>query len=156
MIEHVRNAHRAKTGALVAAPINPKSLSQSLKEMIWDGAYVGTIVPPPAVSILNAPQFLTGKVLGDAAVEYIQAKLGGKARVVLLTHDSNQYLAQRFVAMRQSLKTLPKVTIIADISPQTVTKEGGVCRDADDPARAFQYRCRPGCRYGRFGGFGRA
>jgi ribose transport system substrate-binding protein len=50
---------------------------------------------------------------------------GGKANVVLLTHDSLQFLAPRFVAMRDSLKTLPGVTIVADISPQTVNKEGG-------------------------------
>jgi ribose transport system substrate-binding protein len=96
-----------------------------LKELIADGAYVGSIVPPPAVSLLNAPQFLTGKVLGDAAAAHIRAHLGGKARVVLLTHDTNQYLARRFVAMRQAMKSMPDVTIIADISPQTVNKEGG-------------------------------
>ncbi len=125
MIAAVQAAHAAKVGAVVAAPIDAASLAPSLKAMIRDGAYVGSIVPPPAVSILNAPQFLTGRVLADAAAEYIKAKLGGRARVVLLTHDSNQFLAQRFVAMRQSLKALPGVTIIADISPPTVNTQGG-------------------------------
>ena len=125
MVEQVEAARRAKVGALVAAPINAVTLAPSLKAMIEEGAYVGTIVPPPAVSILNAPQFLTGQVLAEAAVEYIVAKLSGRARVVLLTHDSNQYLAQRFVAMRQALKKLPGVTIVADISPVTVNKQGG-------------------------------
>jgi ribose transport system substrate-binding protein len=125
MIEGVQEARKSRAGALVAAPIDPASLSQSLKEMIWEGAYVGSIVPPPAISLLNAPQFLTGKVLGDAAADYIRSRLGGKARVVLLTHDTNQYLAQRFVAIRQALKSIPNVSIIADISPQTVNKEGG-------------------------------
>jgi ribose transport system substrate-binding protein len=125
MVSHVQEALKARVGALVAAPIDAGMLSESLKEMIWSGAYVGTIVPPPAISLLNAPQFLTGKVLGDAAAEYIVSRLGGKARVVLLTHDSNQYLARRFAAIRQSLKRVPGVTIIADISPHTVSKEGG-------------------------------
>ena len=125
MIEDVQEARRSRVGALVAAPIDPASLSQSLKEMIWEGAYVGSIVPPPAISLLNAPQFLTGKVLGDAAADYIRNRLDGKARVVLLTHDTNQYLAQRFVAIRQALKSIPNVSIIADISPPTVNKEGG-------------------------------
>jgi len=44
---------------------------------------------------------------------------------VLLTHDSLQFLAPRFVAMRDSLKDIPGVTIVADISPTTVNKEGG-------------------------------
>ena len=80
---------------------------------------------PPATSISKAaPQYLTGKVLSNAAAEYIKGKLGGKAKVVLLTHDNLQFLAPRFVAMRDSLKDIPGVTIVADISPLTVNEEG--------------------------------
>jgi ribose transport system substrate-binding protein len=115
----------AKTGAVVAAPVDAPSLTRSLQQVIWAGAYVGTVVPPPATELLNAPQYLTGKVLGDAAAAYIKDRLGGKARVVLLTHDSLQFLAPRFVAMRDALKELPGVTIVADISPATVNNDGG-------------------------------
>jgi ribose transport system substrate-binding protein len=125
MIEQVQLFLNSKVGAVVAAPVDPSSLSHSLQQVIWAGAYVGTVVPPPATSLLNAPQYLTGKVLGEAAAAYINDRFGGKARVVLLTHDSLQYLAQRFVAMRDSLKDLPGVTVVADISPATVNKEGG-------------------------------
>lgn len=78
-----------------------------------------------ATTILNAPQYLTGKVLGDEAAKYIKTRLGGKARVVLLTHDSLQFLAPRFTAMRDSLKTIPGAVIVADISPLTVDEAGG-------------------------------
>jgi ribose transport system substrate-binding protein len=125
MIEQVQALRAAKVGAVVAAPVDPLSLSNSLQQVIWSGAYVGTVVPPPATSLLNAPQYLTGKVLGEAAAAYIKDRLGGKARVVLLTHDSLQFLAPRFVAMRDSLKDIPGVTVVADISPTTVNKEGG-------------------------------
>ena len=125
MIEQVQAFLGAKVGAVVAAPVDPPSLSRSLQQVIWSGAYVGTVVPPPATSLLNAPQYLTGKVLGDAAAAYIRTRLGGKAKVVLLTHDSLQFLAPRFVAMRDSLKGMPGVVIVADLSPQTVNKEGG-------------------------------
>jgi ribose transport system substrate-binding protein len=125
MIEQVQGFLGAKVGAVVAAPVDPPSLSHSLQQVIWAGAYVGTVVPPPATLILNAPQYLTGKVLGDAAAEYIKGKLGGKANVVLLTHDNLQFLAPRFVAMRDSLKDIPGATIVADISPLTVNEEGG-------------------------------
>ena len=124
-IEQVQVLRAARVGAVVAAPVDPLSLSQSLQQIIWSGAYVGTVVPPPATSLLNAPQYLTGKVLGDAAAAYIKDRLGGRARVVLLTHDSLQFLAPRFVAMRDSLKDIPGVTVVADISPTTVNKEGG-------------------------------
>ena len=125
MVEQVDAFQATGTGAVIAAPVDPPSLSQSLKRVIWSGGYVGTIVPPPATTILNAPQYLTGKVLGDAAAAYIRAALGGKAKVVLLTHDSLQFLAPRFTAMRDSLREMPGVTIVADISPATVNNAGG-------------------------------
>ena len=125
MISQVQAFRAEKIGALVAAPIDPASLSHSLQQIIWDGGYVGTVVPPPATSLLNAPQYLTGKVLGDAAAAYIRDNLDGKADVVLLTHDSLQFLAPRFVAMRDALRDMPGVNIVADISPTTVNKEGG-------------------------------
>jgi ribose transport system substrate-binding protein len=125
MIEQVEGFRSSNTGALVVAPVDPASLAPHLRKMIWQGAYVGAVVPPPATSLLNAPQYLTGKVLGDAAAAHIREKLKGKANVVLLTHDSLQFLAPRFVAMRESLKDLPDVAIVADISPVTVNKEGG-------------------------------
>ncbi|MFN4018452.1 MAG: sugar ABC transporter substrate-binding protein [Reyranella sp.] len=125
MIEQVREFRAAGVGALVTAPVDPASLAPSLQQLIWSGAFVGAVVPPPATEILNAPQYLTGKVLGDAAAAYIRERLRGRANVVLLTHDSLQFLAPRFVAMRDSLKALPGVTIVADLSPQTVNKAGG-------------------------------
>jgi len=126
MIEQVQALRAAKAGAVVAAPVDPLGLSRSLQQVMWDGGYVGTVVPPPATTLLNAPQYLTGKVLGDAAAAYIRARLGGKAKVVLLTHDSLQFLAPRFTAMRDALKDIPGVTIVADISPTTVNKDGGM------------------------------
>lgn len=124
-IEQVQAFRAARVGAVVTAPVDAPSLGRSLQQIMWTGAYVGAVVPPPATLILNAPQYLTGKVLGDAAATYIRRRLGGKARVVLLTHDSLQFLAPRFAAMRDSLKDMPGVTIVADLSPQTVNKEGG-------------------------------
>jgi ribose transport system substrate-binding protein len=125
MIQQVEALRAAKVGALVAAPVDPPSLAASLQRVIWSGAYVGTVVPPPATSILNAPQYITGKALADVAAAYIRTRLGGRAKVVLLTHDSLQFLAPRFAAMRDTFNDMPGVTIVADISPVTVNKEGG-------------------------------
>jgi len=124
-VEQVQLFLASKIGGLVAAPVDPASMSRSLQELIWSGAYVGTIVPPPATSLLNAPQYETGKVLAEAAAAYIKDKLGGKANVVILSHDSMEFLAPRFAAMRDTFKAMPGVTIVADISPNPVNKEGG-------------------------------
>lgn len=126
MIAQVQAQLADKVGAVVAAPVHPPSLAPFLQQIIWSGGYVGTVVPPPAVTILNAPQYLTGKVLAEAAADYIRDKLKGKANVVLLTHDSLQFLSPRFTAMRDVLDPMPGVTIVADISPPTVNKEGGL------------------------------
>jgi len=125
MVKQVNGLHAGKAGAIVVAPIDPPSLSPALKRAIRNGAYVGAIVPPPATTILNAPQYRTGKVLADAAAAHIRTRLGGRAKVVLLTHDSLQFLAPRFTAMRDTLRKLPGVTIVADISPPTVDRAGG-------------------------------
>lgn len=124
-IAEVQSLVAAKAGAMVATSPDPAALSPALQRAIWSGAFVGTIVPPPATLILNAPQYRTGKVLTDAAVEYINSKLGGKAKVVLLTQDTMEFLAPRFAAMRDGLNSMPGVTIVADIAPKPVTKEGG-------------------------------
>lgn len=125
MIADVDDAVEARIGAIVASPVDAISLAPSLQTAIASGTYVGTVVPPPAVTILNAPQYLTGERLAVAAADYIAKELGGKANVVLLTHDSLQFLSPRFKAMRDVLSKLPDVTIVADISPATVNVEGG-------------------------------
>jgi ribose transport system substrate-binding protein len=120
------NAYRdAKVGALIATSSDPTAVSSSLQQTIWSGAFVGTIVPPPATLLLNAPQYATGKALADAAISYIKTKLGGKAKVVLLTQDTMEYLTPRFEAMRDAFAGIPGVTIVADIAPSPVNKEGG-------------------------------
>jgi ribose transport system substrate-binding protein len=125
MTEQVQNFVSSNGGALVISPVDSQSISPAIRQAIWSGAYVGAVVPPPAISLLNAPQYLTGKVLGDEAAGYIKTRLKGKAKVVLLTHDQLQFLAPRFTAMRDSLKDMPNVTIVADISPLTVDEAGG-------------------------------
>jgi ribose transport system substrate-binding protein len=125
MIADINAIGDAKGGAVVVAPVDPRSLTPSLQALIANGVYIGAVVPPPAVTILNAPQYLTGKTLADAAAAYIQTELGGRAKVVLLTHDSLQFLAPRFTAMRDVLSQLPGVTIVADISPMPVSEDGG-------------------------------
>jgi ribose transport system substrate-binding protein len=123
--DQMRKILAERIGAVVVSPVDPVALSGSMQRIMWAGSYVGSIVPPPATLILNAPQFLTGKTLGDAAADYIIKRLGGKAEVVLLTQDSIEFLAPRFVAIRKSLNALPGVTVVADISPNPVSKEGG-------------------------------
>lgn len=124
-IIQVQSLVAAKVGAVVAASPDPAAFAPALQRAIWSGAFVGTVVPPPATLLLNAPQYRTGKVLTDAAINHIKTRLGGKAKVVLLTQDTMEFLAPRFTAMRDGLNAMPGVTIVADIAPRPVTKQGG-------------------------------
>ena len=123
--EEIKSFLGLKVGALVATSSDPAVVRHNIQEVIWSGGFVGTIVPPPATLLLNAPQYATGKALTDAAIEHINAKLGGVASVVLLTQDTMQFLTPRFEAMRDGLGKLPGVTIIADIAPSPVNKQSG-------------------------------
>lgn len=67
MIEQMEALHADAVGAIVVAPIDPRSLTPSPQAIIAQGTYVGAVVPPPAVTILNAPQYLTGKTLAQEA-----------------------------------------------------------------------------------------
>jgi ribose transport system substrate-binding protein len=125
VIEQLRLLRESKVGAVIGTSSDPAAISRGLQQLIWSGAFVGTVMPPPATLLLNAPQYATGKVLTDAAIAHINSKLGGKARVALLTQDTMQYLSPRFQAMRDGLDKLPGVTIVADIAPKPVSKEGG-------------------------------
>jgi ribose transport system substrate-binding protein len=122
--EQVKAFRAARAGGVIAAPVDAFALARDLQEVIWSGAYVGTVVPPPATTILNAPQYLTGKTLAEEAAKYIRDTLK-TANVVLLTHDSLEFLAPRFVAFRDVLNTVPGATVVADISPRTVNEQGG-------------------------------
>ncbi|UVC12687.1 substrate-binding domain-containing protein (plasmid) [Rhizobium sp. TH2] len=124
-IAEIEGFRATKVGALVATSSDPIAVAGSLQKVIWSGTFVGTIVPPPATLLLNAPQYATGKALADAAIVHIQQRLGGRANVVLLTQDTMQFLTPRFEAMRDAFARLPGVTIIADIAPSPVTKESG-------------------------------
>jgi len=124
-LAQINSLRDGAVGGVVVAPVDPESIAPGLRRLISSGAYVGTIVPPPAITLLNAPQYQTGRLLGDAAASFIRTRLGGRANVVILSHDSLEFLAPRFVAIRDALREIPGATIVADISPLTVDHQGG-------------------------------
>ncbi len=126
MISQLQALSLERPSGVVVSPVDPASLTETLQSLIWSGSYVSTVVAPPATSLLNAPQYLTGQELANAAAAYIRDELGGEADVVLLTQDSIQFLTPRFAAIRDTFAAMPGVRIIADISPNPVSKEGGL------------------------------
>ncbi len=124
-VEQVAGLIEGKVGSVVVSPVDPPTLAPHLQHLLATGAWVGAIVPPPASTILNAPQYETGRILAEAAAQHIRTVLGGRARVVLLTQDSIEFLAPRFAAMRDVLGGIDGVEIVADLSPRSVDRAGG-------------------------------
>ena len=124
-LAQINSLHDRPVGGVVVAPVDSESIGPHLRKLILRGVYVGTIVPPPATTLLNAPQYQTGHLLGEAAARHIRERLAGRANVVILSHDSLEFLAPRFTAMRDALRQVPGATIVADISPVTVDHQGG-------------------------------
>ena len=110
---------------VATSSIRPSS-AHSLQQAIWSGAFVGTIVPPPATLLLNAPQYATGKVLTDAAIAYIndQARRQGQGRSADAGHDGVSGAAVRGDA-RRSERSCPASPSSPISRPSPVTKEGG-------------------------------
>src|ERR1700679_580231 len=47
-IEQLRLLKASKVGAVIGTSSDPIAVSHSLQEIIWSGAFVGTVIPPPA------------------------------------------------------------------------------------------------------------
>lgn len=90
--EEINTFLAAKVGAVVATSSAPNAVSHRIQQVIWSGGFVGTIVRLPASLLLDAPQYVTGKALNDAAIAHVTGKMGGKANLVLLTQDTMQFL----------------------------------------------------------------
>jgi ribose transport system substrate-binding protein len=67
----------AGTGAVIAAPVDPRVMAPHLLELIGAGSYVGSIVAPPATTLVNAPQYRTGQTLAEEAANSSTPRLAG-------------------------------------------------------------------------------
>jgi ribose transport system substrate-binding protein len=111
-------------GALFAiAPLDPTGQANASRQAIEQGVDVG--VNAPGTSEIAAPQYRSGQELAELAASYVKAKLHGKADVVILNQDSVPAVRPRFQAMRDVLRTMPGVKIVADVEPALADTEHG-------------------------------
>jgi sugar transport system substrate-binding protein len=104
--------------------ISPISEGASMK-VVADAAAKGLLVGISNFTLTNAP-YLTGaftsdnydlgKTCGKAAVEFIKAKMGGKAKIAILQFKSllPEQSGARVNGFLDQVKTLPGVEVIAD------------------------------------------
>ncbi len=112
-------------GALVTGPVEPEAQAPVMRKAIGEGVDMNAIVFGPATTQVNAPQYAGGKKLAEVAAEFIEAKLGSKADVVLFNEDSIESIRPRYQAMRDVLEAIPGVKIVADVEPEEIDTEHG-------------------------------
>ena len=131
--EQVRSLVAARAGGVVASAVNSASLVRACRKSSGRAATSAPLWrrlrPRCSMRRNTSPARFWGTRRAP-----ISGTLGGKAKVVLLTQDSLEFLAPRFVALRDSL-----VTFRASASLPTSRPPGQqgrrLCDHADHPAR---------------------
>jgi sugar transport system substrate-binding protein len=108
-----------KVSAIVITPISADGSLAALKKAKDAGITIvcfNTCVNDPSVpsAFLVTKNEDLGTKSGDAAVKYIQSKLGGKAKIGLLNCDQFEGCPPRKAGFLAQVKQLPGVEIVAD------------------------------------------
>jgi ABC-type sugar transport system substrate-binding protein len=105
--------------ALVIAPFNPKASIPALRRARDSGlkivTYDSSIEADFPVSNIKSDQTALGRATGEEAAKYIQEKLGGKAKVALISYVAflPEPARERNNGFLNAIKKLPGVEIVA-------------------------------------------
>jgi ABC-type sugar transport system substrate-binding protein len=108
-----------KVNAIVMAPSNPKSSVSALKRAHDAGitvvTYDSSIDAGFPASTIKSDQIALGKATGQEAVKYIQDKMGGNAKIAIITYESLLPIpsGERNKGFIDEVKRLPGVEIVA-------------------------------------------
>ena len=108
-----------KVDALAIAPISQKGSISALRRAHDGGVKIITfdshIEADFPVSNIKSDQISLGKLTGEEAVRHIQEKMGGKAKVAIITYVSlfPEAASQRTKGFEDEVKKLPGVEIVA-------------------------------------------
>jgi len=121
-----------KVDAIVIAPYNTKSSTAGLKKahdagikiVTFDNAIEGDF----PVSVIKSDQIALGKATGVEAAQYIQDKMGGKAKIAIISYISllPEPAGQRTKGFEDAVKKLPGVEIVARQDAWMAEKAVGV------------------------------
>jgi ABC-type sugar transport system substrate-binding protein len=108
-----------KVSAIVIAPLNTKASAAALKRAHDAGikivTYDNAVEADFPESTIKSDPILLGRPTGEAAKKYIEAKLGGKAKIAVITYISllPEAASQRNKGFLDEVKKLPGVKIVA-------------------------------------------
>lgn len=121
-----------KVNAIVIAPYNQKASVAALKRANDSGIKIVTydsfIEADFPVSNIKSDQVALGKATGEEAVKYIQEKMGGKAKVAIISYMAllPQPAGERTKGFEDEIKKLPGVEVVARQDAWMAEKAVGV------------------------------
>ncbi len=121
-----------KVDAIVIAPYNTKSSAAGLKKASDAGVKIVTfdnsVEGDFPVSVIKSDQISLGKLTGEEAAQYIQEKMGGKAKIAIISYISllPEAAGERTKGFEDVVKRLPGVTVVARQDAWMAEKAVGV------------------------------
>lgn len=121
-----------KVNAIVIAPYNQKASVAALKRANDSGIKIVTydsfIEADFPISNIKSDQVALGKATGEEAVRYIQEKMGGKAKVAIISYLAllPQPAGERTKGFEDEIKKLPGVEVVARQDAWMAEKAVGV------------------------------
>ncbi len=109
-----------QVNAIVAAPLSARSSIPALQRAHERGipiiTYDSYLEADFDASNIRSDQVQLGRITGEAAVKFIQEKLGGKAKVALVEYKSlaPEPASQRVQGFKDQITTLPGVEIVTE------------------------------------------
>ena len=121
-----------KVNAIVIAPYNSKSSVVGLKKAHDTGikivTYDSSVDADFPISNIKSDQIALGKATGEEAAKYITEKMGGKAKIAIVSYISllPEPAGQRTQGFEDAVKKLPGVEIVAKQDAWLAEKAVGV------------------------------
>lgn len=114
-----------KVGTIFVQDLNPAAQEPLIKQAISQG--IGTFAfNMPATMQVTASQYEIGKQLAQGTLDYIEANLDNKAKIVHFNFDFNEAVAPRDKGWREVMEKRPAgVEIVADIPGNPETQDAG-------------------------------
>jgi len=124
-INQINSFMQVGIGALCIQPISAAAQAIVMKKAIQQGICVEALVTPPSIVQAVANQYAVGHAQGLAAAKWITKNLGGKAKVLMLNHQSIQVLIPRYQGVREGVLSAGSgVEIVANIENPALTVQG--------------------------------
>lgn len=124
-VDQLNSLLNRDVGAVFVWDVDVAAQRPVVRDLMDSGAAVFTLSSGPSTMPMVANQEQIGDSIGAAVTEYVDAELGGEAKVVIFNLDSLPNIKPRFDAIRSALADVPGVTVVSDVLWDTADPDSG-------------------------------